>query len=262
MRAYPPVSAVLAHALLSSLHAVMCVCYVSGVLCQSVHDEHIPLFLQCSTQNLYLNATPLTHLHPNPHKLWIDIYFCNISGTPPPPLPTPKLPQFGLPRLPPRTHSTCNTHVCYVIQYANGLGKPGAGRTERSRPCPRLGKPGAGRKEQRRPRPQLRKPGAGRTERRRPHRRLRSLGEGQKDRKRPHRRLTAVPAASLPQQRRCDSGASNSSGDDGDDEYRNVKTRCSISVLFSNETPSDPLTDLASPSGLGVPFPFGFLPWP
>ena len=74
----------------------MCVCYVSGVLCQSVHGEHIPLFLQCLIQTLNLNATPLTHLHPNPHKLWIDIYFCNISGTPPPPLPTPKLPRFGL----------------------------------------------------------------------------------------------------------------------------------------------------------------------
>ena len=139
----------------------MCVCYVSIVLCQPVHGEHIPLFLQCLIQTLNLNATPLTHLHPNPHKLWIDIYFCNISGTPQPPLPTPKLPRFGLPRLPPRTHSTCNTHVCYVIQYANGLGKPGAGRTERRRPL----------------------------------RRMRSLGEGQKDRKRPHRRLTAVPAA-------------------------------------------------------------------
>ena len=46
MRAYLSVSAVLALALLSSLHA-LCVCYVSRVLCQSVHGEHIPLFLQC-----------------------------------------------------------------------------------------------------------------------------------------------------------------------------------------------------------------------
>ena len=116
------------HLLCFLLCTHVCVGYVSGVLCQSLHGEHIPLFLQCLTQTLNLNPTPYTQTLTSCELTFILATFPARLH----PLSFTQIASVRLPRLPPRTHSTCNTHVCYVIQYANEWGIRGRGGQDES----------------------------------------------------------------------------------------------------------------------------------